>query len=205
MTGRMGEKFVEWSDNRYPDYALSIDTILAQVSFYWYTNSFGRSLWAYRSLTAEVGAPLPLMPFSTTKPFGYSWFPHEILSLPQAWGEFLFPNMVFHRRHERVSPFFLFLLGEWSTWILVVVVSWLTVISEQIGRSFCCITGAGGFSGGCRGVRGVGQDYSVVLERFQSLCAWGLVPGLLENRTSNLNSKMVSGEIGHNRVDINGE
>lgn len=101
----MGEKFIEWSDNRNPSYCLSVDTILAQVSFYWYTNSYARSLWAYRSLTAVVGAPLPAMPFSTTKPFGYSWFPVELSSLPHSWGEFLFPNLVFYRQHERVRIF----------------------------------------------------------------------------------------------------
>jgi len=99
----MGEKFIEWSDNRDPGYSLSLDTILAQVSFVWYTKSYARSLWAYRSLTPVIGSPLTPMPFSTTKPFGYSWFPIELGSLPQAWGELLFPNMVFHRRHEKVS------------------------------------------------------------------------------------------------------
>lgn len=104
----MGEKFIEWSDNRDPSYSLSLETILAQVSFYWHTKSYGRSMWAYRALTAEVGAPLTPMPWSTTKPFGYSWFPVEIGSLPESWGQALFTNMVFHRRHVRVSFFFSF-------------------------------------------------------------------------------------------------
>ncbi|KAM7210577.1 putative epoxide hydrolase [Rhypophila decipiens] len=105
MLAWMGEKFIEWSDNRDPSYALSLDTILAQVSFYWYTESYGRSMWVYRALKSEVPSPLPPMPWSSTKPFGFSWFPVEIASLPQAWGDYLFENMVFHRRHARGGHF----------------------------------------------------------------------------------------------------
>lgn len=97
---RMGEKFIEWSDNRNP---LPLDTILSMVSFYWHTKSFGRSLWPYRSLTSVIGAPLPEFPFSLTKPFGYSALPVEIARLPQPWAEHLFPNLVFYKLHERVS------------------------------------------------------------------------------------------------------
>ncbi|KAK3360630.1 Alpha/Beta hydrolase protein [Lasiosphaeria hispida] len=93
----MGEKFVEWSDNRDP---LTLDTILSLVSFYWLTNSFGRAMWSYRSLTSIIGGPLPTMPTSLIKPFGYSAFPVEIATLPESWAEYLFPNLVFYKRHE---------------------------------------------------------------------------------------------------------
>ncbi|KAK4182769.1 putative epoxide hydrolase [Podospora australis] len=93
MLAWMGEKFIEWSDNRKP---LSLDTILSMVSYYWYTKSYGRSLWAYRSLTRIVGGALPDQPISLTKPFGFSAFPVEIATLPRSWADHLFPNLVFY-------------------------------------------------------------------------------------------------------------
>lgn len=96
---RMGEKFIEWSDNTNP---LSLDTILSHVSFYWFTDSYSRSMWAYRHLTSVVGGALPPMPMSTTKPFGYSAFAVELATVPQAWAEYLFPNLVFFSKHTQV-------------------------------------------------------------------------------------------------------
>jgi len=96
----MGEKFIEWSDNRDP---LSLETILTMVSFYWFTNSYGRALWAYRALTRVVGGPLPPMPMSKTKPFGFSAFPVELATVPKSWAEYLFPNLVFYGQQEKVS------------------------------------------------------------------------------------------------------
>jgi len=96
----MGEKFIEWSDNRYP---LSLKTILTMVSLYWFTDSYGRSMWAYRSLIRTVGGPLTPMPFSFTKPLGFSAFQVELATVPQPWAEHLFPNLVFYGNHDRVS------------------------------------------------------------------------------------------------------
>ena len=96
----MGEKFIEWSDNRYP---LSLNAILAQVSFYWFTDSYSRSMWAYRALTRVVGGPLPPMPMSMTKPFGFSAFPVELATVPQAWARHLFPNLVFYGKPGKVG------------------------------------------------------------------------------------------------------
>ncbi|KAK0631137.1 Alpha/Beta hydrolase protein [Bombardia bombarda] len=98
MLSWMGEKFIEWSDNRDP---LSLDTILAAVSFYWYTGCFGRALWSYRVLTPVIGGGIVDLPITFTKPFGYSAFPHELSTLPKSWADFLFPdNLVFYRRHD---------------------------------------------------------------------------------------------------------
>ncbi|KAK5656640.1 hypothetical protein OQA88_4620 [Cercophora sp. LCS_1] len=103
MLAWMGEKFIEWSDNRV--LGLSLEIILTHVSFYWFTNSYGRSMWAYRALTAIVGGPLPPMPMSLTKPFGYSAFPVELATVPEAWAEFLFPNLVFFSKHDQGGHF----------------------------------------------------------------------------------------------------
>ena len=95
---RVGEKFIEWSDNRKE---IPLDSILSFVSWYWHTHSFGRSMWAYHSISQTMtSTPLPL---SLTKPFGFSSFPAEIASaLPRSWAEKLFPNLVSYRAHDKV-------------------------------------------------------------------------------------------------------
>lgn len=95
----MGEKFVEWSDNRFP---ISLNTILSLTSFYWFTESFGRGMWAYRELMGIVGGGIPVLPLSLTKPFGYSSFHTEISAFPRAWAEHLFPNLVLYKAHDKV-------------------------------------------------------------------------------------------------------
>ncbi|KXX78196.1 putative epoxide hydrolase [Madurella mycetomatis] len=97
MLAWMGEKFIEWSDNRKP---LSVDTILSFVSLYWFTDSYGRAMWAYRELMGEVGGTFPTLPLSLTKPFGFSSFAIEIAALPRSWAEYLFPNLVLYRSHD---------------------------------------------------------------------------------------------------------
>jgi hypothetical protein len=96
----MGDKFIQWVDQRAP---LPLDTILAMVTFYWVTDTFPRSMWPYRFLTRTVGAPIPAMPFSLTKPFGFSSFPVEQSVVPQKWAEQLFPNLVLFSKHSVVS------------------------------------------------------------------------------------------------------
>jgi microsomal epoxide hydrolase len=73
------------------------------VTFYWVTDTLPRSMWPYRVLTGIVGAPIPAMPFSLTKPFGFSSFPIEQSVVPQKWAEQLFPNLVLFSKHSIVS------------------------------------------------------------------------------------------------------
>ena len=90
---------------------LPLATILEQVSWYWYTKSYGRSLWPYRAAWAaalrnEHAEKLP-SPFAIqSKPVGYSWFPAEVLTSAKSWVEHWFPNnLVFFRAHKSVSCF----------------------------------------------------------------------------------------------------
>ncbi|KAH6635127.1 Alpha/Beta hydrolase protein [Chaetomium sp. MPI-SDFR-AT-0129] len=94
MLAWMGEKFQEWSDTRYP---VPLNTILSVVSYYWYTNSFGRAIWAY----SPNGTIFPSVP--STKPFGYSSYPSEIMALPRSWAEKLFPTLVLYKQHDKAS------------------------------------------------------------------------------------------------------
>ncbi|GAB1313722.1 hypothetical protein MFIFM68171_03932 [Madurella fahalii] len=101
-----------WIGGLYTETApLPLDIILQQVSWYWYTKSYGRSLWAYRAGWAAVlrdrdteKLPSPLA--ITTKPLGYSWFPGEALALARSWVEHWFPNnLVFYKAHESGGHF----------------------------------------------------------------------------------------------------
>ncbi|KAK1675868.1 epoxide hydrolase [Colletotrichum godetiae] len=103
MLAWIGEKFLEWPDSRYP---LSLDTILTMVSFYWYTDTFPRSMYPYRALAGAAAANV-LFSVSTSKekPFGYSGFPAENILLPKAWAEKAYPNLVFYKRNDKGGHF----------------------------------------------------------------------------------------------------
>ncbi|KAK6206280.1 epoxide hydrolase [Colletotrichum tabaci] len=103
MLAWIGEKFLEWPDSRYP---LTLDTILTMVSFYWYTDTFPRSMYPYRALAGSAAADeLFSVPTSKEKPFGYSVFPAENILLPKAWAEKAYPNLVFYKRNDKGGHF----------------------------------------------------------------------------------------------------
>lgn len=60
----IGEKFLEWSDED-----PVIDDILTNVSLYWFTGGFPRSIYPYRQL---FGNPFPSMPIPIFTP----WYIH---------------------------------------------------------------------------------------------------------------------------------
>ncbi|KAL6401216.1 epoxide hydrolase [Ilyonectria robusta] len=96
---RIGEKLIEWPDQRYP---LPLETILTLVSFYWYTDTFPRSLYPYRALAASASSGgFFSVPTSKEKPFGYSVFPAENILVPEAWAEQIYPNLAFYKRHDK--------------------------------------------------------------------------------------------------------
>ncbi|KAF2189179.1 epoxide hydrolase-like protein [Zopfia rhizophila CBS 207.26] len=91
----IGEKMLEWTDDD-----PSLDTILTNVSLYWFTQGFPRSIYPYRKLIYGPRAEPPYV----QKPLGFSWFPMElgpmIKSLAEKQG-----NMVFYRKHEKGGHF----------------------------------------------------------------------------------------------------
>ncbi|KAF7592106.1 hypothetical protein BBP40_000712 [Aspergillus hancockii] len=96
----VGEKFLDW-----PDGPLPLDVILEAVSLYWFTETFSRSIYTYR----EGFPPPKIMPAQDPrwyihKPFGFSYFPMELLPVPRAWVETT-GNLVFHREHEKGGHF----------------------------------------------------------------------------------------------------
>ncbi|KAK3305588.1 Alpha/Beta hydrolase protein [Chaetomium strumarium] len=103
MLGWIGSMYAEASK-------YSVDTILQQVTWYWLTQSYGRSLWSYRSAWAAIlrddSRKLPSPLAITTKPLGYSWYPGEVLGVAKSWMEHWFPdNLCFYRAHESGGHF----------------------------------------------------------------------------------------------------
>jgi hypothetical protein len=118
MPIRIGEKFLEWTDQD-PE----LDKILEAVSLYWLTDTFPSSVYNYRQVSfAQI--PHVLSPLLRSlalqslqkenkggadnpnhyipKPLGFSAFPKEIVPAPKAWAATT-GNLVFYRRHEAVS------------------------------------------------------------------------------------------------------
>lgn len=96
----IGEKFLEWVDQREP---LPLDTILAMASFYWFTDTFPRSL--YHAQVLQTLLKRNPMPISKEKPLGYSQFSRDLALLPKAWAYQLYPNLVFFKAHEMGGHF----------------------------------------------------------------------------------------------------
>jgi hypothetical protein len=117
---RIGEKFIEWSDET-PNY----DEILDDVTLYWFTETFPRCIYPYRQVRrtppgdcvvelhqltiafVQIDQGVNELPHSNPKyyckkPVGYSWFPREIGPMPKAWVKTQ-GNLVWHRQHNEVG------------------------------------------------------------------------------------------------------
>lgn len=93
----VGEKYLDWVDD-----ALPSDTILELVSLYWFTESFARAIYPYR----ENFPKPPAVPASQYihKPFGFSYFPMELMPAPKSWIKTT-GNLVFWREHKKGGHF----------------------------------------------------------------------------------------------------
>jgi len=86
---------LEWSDED-----PSLDIILTNVSLYWFTGSFTRSIYPYRILFSDKWVDPP----KTDKPLGISWFQFEIMPIIKSVAE-KENNLVFFKAHERGGHF----------------------------------------------------------------------------------------------------
>lgn len=92
---RIGEKFLEWTDE-----TPSLEHILTNISLYWFTQGFPRSIYPYRQLGIVASAALS----TVQKPLGISWFPHEIFpAIESAIRKD--NNLVFYKKHEKGGHF----------------------------------------------------------------------------------------------------
>ncbi|KAF2820739.1 epoxide hydrolase-like protein [Ophiobolus disseminans] len=98
----IGEKFLDWTDDD-----PSLDTILTNISLYWFTSGFPRSIYPYRQLfgllTPSAGTNRPDFG-KNDKPFGFSFFPHELMPGIKSVLE-KHCNLVTYRQHERGGHF----------------------------------------------------------------------------------------------------
>jgi len=98
ICSRIGEKLLEWSDQ-----TPSLDEILTNVSLYWFTNSFPRSIYPYQASFNKSAEPVPEFPY-IIKPLGFSWFTAEIMpGFQNAVAKH--GNLVFHRTHDKGGHF----------------------------------------------------------------------------------------------------
>ncbi|KAJ5217283.1 hypothetical protein N7468_010291 [Penicillium chermesinum] len=96
----IGEKLLEWTD---PRNQFSLETILNWVAFYWFTDTFPRSLY-HATLVKSIMAREPL-PITKEKPLGYSKFAYDMVVLPKPWAEILYPNLTFFEEHSEGGHF----------------------------------------------------------------------------------------------------
>ena len=77
------EKFRAWSDcDGDVEAAFTRDRLLANISFYWFTEAIGSSFWPYY---ARIHRPWPIPEGRTVDvPIGYAEFPREILRPPRS-------------------------------------------------------------------------------------------------------------------------
>jgi microsomal epoxide hydrolase len=92
---RIGEKFLEWTDED-----PSLDDVLTNISLYWFTSCYPRSLYPYRQLFGTARVKLA----DTEKPTGFSFFPYELMPGIKYIIE-KHCNLVFYKQHERGGHF----------------------------------------------------------------------------------------------------
>ncbi len=88
----IAEKFRAWSDcGGDIESAIDRDTMLANISLYWFTGAIGSSFWPYY---ARKHGPWPIPDGRTIDvPTGYCEFPREILSPPRSLAERMFTDI----------------------------------------------------------------------------------------------------------------
>ncbi|KAF1835734.1 epoxide hydrolase-like protein [Decorospora gaudefroyi] len=92
----IGEKLLEWTEED-----PSLDTMLTDISLYWFTGSFPACLYIYRQFLDPAERPEM---GNTSKPMGFSSFPYEVT--PGIKGEIEKDNnLVFYRQHEHGGHF----------------------------------------------------------------------------------------------------
>jgi len=76
----IGEKFLDWTDTPLP-----LHTILEAISLYWLSKTAHSSLWSYRHSYGPRPIPHDDPVYHVKVPFGYSYFPRELIPIPIEW------------------------------------------------------------------------------------------------------------------------
>jgi pimeloyl-ACP methyl ester carboxylesterase len=98
------EKFQAWTDNHgNPEDALAVDSMLDDISLYWFTDTAASSARIYWENTrAGLGG---LSSGRIELPMAASVFPHEIFCPPKAWAEALWPNLFYWNELDKGGHF----------------------------------------------------------------------------------------------------
>lgn len=92
LAGWIAEKFRAWSDcGGVIENAIPRDTLLANISLYWFTGAIGSSFWPYYA-RLHRDWPIPRGKVIDV-PMGYAAFPGEILRPPRSLAEKAFGNI----------------------------------------------------------------------------------------------------------------
>ncbi len=88
----IAEKFRTWTDcGGDPEFVISRDHLLANVSLYWFTGAIGSSFWPYY---ARMHGPWPVPSGGTVDvPTGYCAFPKEIIRPPRSVAQQMYTNI----------------------------------------------------------------------------------------------------------------
>ncbi|KIV89068.1 hypothetical protein PV10_08679 [Exophiala mesophila] len=95
----IGEKFLAWTDE-----TPSLDQILESVTLYWLTETIPRAMYPYRQVCAQRYMPHNDPKYHCRQPLGYSWFPKEIVPIPQSWASTT-GNLVWSNKHTKGGHF----------------------------------------------------------------------------------------------------
>ncbi|KAM5345651.1 hypothetical protein ACJ41O_011512 [Fusarium nematophilum] len=96
----IGEKWMQWSD---PRSTPSLEHILTNVAWYWFSKCYPTSLGVYRIMVRD-GANAKSGWVGVQCPLGYSWFSKESIHPPKAWRDSTGVAKWF-RRHEEGGHF----------------------------------------------------------------------------------------------------
>ncbi|KAL4921801.1 Alpha/Beta hydrolase protein [Aspergillus aurantiobrunneus] len=97
----VGEKYLDWPDAPFPE-----ETILELVALYWFTESFPRAIYPYREMPPfpDAPPPSPTKELYIHKPFGFSYFPNELIPVPKTWVAKI-GNLVYYKQHSQGGHF----------------------------------------------------------------------------------------------------
>jgi microsomal epoxide hydrolase len=97
------EKFQRWTDcDGDPRNAVPLDTMLANISLYWFTGAIGSSFWPYY---ARMHGRWPIRDGGVRVPAGYLALPKEILRPPRSLAERVYTDLRRWTEHPKGGHF----------------------------------------------------------------------------------------------------
>ena len=86
------------------DQNLPLDEVLDSVTLYWLTETYPRCIYPYRQFYEGRTIFHDEEEYHIKKPFGYSWYPRELVPTPMTWVATT-GNLVWSRAHDAGGHF----------------------------------------------------------------------------------------------------